>query len=216
MDVQIMTRTRREQGREMPVLQWRFSAPVRMISSAPHGGGLGLRRWILNAQVPPAYGRRDPDRHLAQLGVSFGLAGKGVGMLTAADVRGAAFSSDGGVEVAATVGLGHPILAAAPHDGRPVELVGTLNIVVLVPERMSDAALVNAVATVTEAKAQAIAEMGLGATGTATDAVCIACPDSGPPHAFGGPRSVWGSRMARAVHAAVTTGARMGSIGQGQ
>jgi adenosylcobinamide amidohydrolase len=48
--------------------------------------------------------------------------------------------------------------------------------------------------------------MGLDATGTATDAVCIACPDDGPRHAFGGPRSIWGARLARAVHAAVAAG----------
>ena len=38
--------------------------------------------------------------------------------------------------------------------------VGTINMLVMVPERLSDAALVNAVATATEAKAQALAERG--------------------------------------------------------
>ena len=165
-----------------------------------------MRRWIVNAQVPGSYGRRDPDHHLGKLGISLGLAGRGVGMLTAADVRGRAVEADGGVEVTATVGLGHPTWAAAPPEHRPVSLVGTINLVVLVPERLSDAALVNAVATVTEAKAQALWDRGVSATGTATDAVVIACPEEGRVHAFGGPRSVWGSRIARAVHAAVSTG----------
>ena len=92
-------------------------------------------------------------------------------MLTAADVRGHRAATDGGVEVLATVGLGHPTLAAAPDDAGPVSLVGTINLVAVVPERLSDAALVNAVATVTEAKAQALADLGLDATGTATDAL---------------------------------------------
>ncbi len=87
-----------------------------------------------------------------------------------------------------------------------MSLVGTINLVVLLPERLSDAALVNAVATATEAKSQALFEAGVAGTGTATDAVCIACPDEGPPHAFGGPRSVWGARLARAVHGAVLGG----------
>jgi adenosylcobinamide hydrolase len=188
------------------VLVWRSTVPLRMVASAPHGGGLGLRRWVVNAQVPASYGRRDPDHHLAKLGISLGLAGRGVGMLTAADVRGRGTVTDGGVEVAATVGLGHPTWAAAPPEARPASLVGTINVVVLVPERLSDAALVNAVATVTEAKAQALWDRGVAATGTATDAVCIACPDGGRSHAFGGPRSVWGSRIARAVHAAISAG----------
>lgn len=202
----MQVRSRQEGGRPFPVLVWRAARPLRMVASAPHGGGLGLRRWIVNAQVPAAYGRRDPDRHLTQLGVSLGLPGRGVGMLTAADVRAVSRSIDGGVEVAATVGLGHPTWAAASDVSAPVSLVGTVNLVVVLPQRLSDAALVNAVATATEAKAQALWESGIAGTGTATDAVCVACPDEGQASAFGGPRSVWGARLARAVHGAVLGG----------
>jgi adenosylcobinamide hydrolase len=208
VDVLLSTRTRREQGRELPLLIWRFATPARVIGSAPHGGGVGVRRWVINAQVPPAYARRDPDHHLGQLGISLGLAGRGVGMLTAADVRRYTCGADGGVEVTATVGLGHPILAATAPDEGVADLVGTINLLVLVPERLSDAALVNAVATATEAKSQALYDLGLQATGTATDALCIACPDQGNPAAFGGPRSLWGARIARAVHGAVVAGGR--------
>ncbi|MBA3267601.1 MAG: adenosylcobinamide amidohydrolase, partial [Acidimicrobiia bacterium] len=188
--VDMQVRSRQESGRSFPVLVWRSPQPMRMMASAAHGGGVGSRRWILNAQVPASYGRRDPDHHLAKLGVSLGLPGRGVGMLTAADVRQAAVTGDEGVEVAATVGLGHPTWAAAPDEPRQVDLVGTINVVALLPERLSDAALVNAVCTATEAKAQALWDAGLPATGTATDAICIACPDEGRLHAFGGPRSI--------------------------
>lgn len=207
MDVQ--TRIRREGSRDLPVLVWRFAAPMRAVASAPHGGGIGVRRWVVNAQVPPSYGRRDPGAHLIKLGVSLGLPGKGVGMLTAADVRAAATGADRGVDVMATVGLTHPILAAAPDAPVAADVVaGTINIVAFVPERLSDAALVNAVSTVTEAKTQALLDAGVHATGTATDAVCVLCPEDGRPSAFGGPRSTWGSRLARAVYAAVLAGAR--------
>jgi adenosylcobinamide amidohydrolase len=208
VDVELQVRSRQESGRAFPVLVWRAPAPLRMVASAPHGGGIGERRWVVNAQVPMSYGRRDPDHHLSQLGVSLGLRGRGVGMLTAADVRAVASVTEAGVEVFATVGLGHPTWAAAPDGVGPVSLVGTINLVVLLPERLSDAALVNAVATATEAKSQALFEAGVAGTGTATDAVCIACPGEGPPHAFGGPRSVWGARLARAVHGAVLGGLR--------
>lgn len=196
-------RTRREAGNDLPLLIWRFPAPLRAIASAPHGGGLGVRRWVVNAQVPPSYGRRDPDCHLARLGVSLGLRGRGVGLLTAADVRAYTTGGEHGIEVTATVGLGHAVLAAAPHDPRPMPLAGTINLVAILPERLADAALVNAIATATEAKTQALSELGLKATGTATDAICILCPDDGRPHDFGGPRSLWGSRLARAVHQSV-------------
>jgi len=206
VDVEMQVRFRQEGGRALPVLVWRAPGPLRMVASAPHGGGIGTRRWVVNAQVPESYGRRDPDHHLSKLGVSLGLPGRGVGMLTAADVRAVSSVTDFGVEVSATVGLGHPTWAAAPDVAHPVSMVGTINLVVLLPERLSDAALVNAIATATEAKAQALWESGIAGTGTATDAVCVACPDDGAPHAFGGPRSVWGARLARAVHAAVLGG----------
>jgi adenosylcobinamide hydrolase len=200
-------RWRREGSRTLPVLVWRWPTPMRTIASSPHGGGLGTRRWVMNAQVPPSYARRDPDHHLAKLGVSLGLPARGVGMLTAADVRDYLAASDGGVSVVATVGLGQPIMAAAPESSATACLVGTINVVAFVPERLSDAALVNAVATATEAKVQALLERGLAATGTPTDAVCIVCPDGGVTANFGGPRSRWGSRLARAVHGAVVAGA---------
>jgi adenosylcobinamide amidohydrolase len=72
---------------------------------------------------------------------------------------------------------------------------------------LREGAYVNAVMTATEAKTQALLEAGFRATGTATDAICIAAPAAGEPEDFAGPRSVWGGRIARAVHSAVHTGA---------
>jgi len=204
--MELQTRLRREAGKSLPVLMVRWPTPLRVVSSAPHGGGLGSRRWVLNAQVPQSYARRDPDHHLQKLSVSLGLKGRGVGMLTACDLRLAQQCTDDGVDLLATIGVGDPILAAAPDDRRRNSLVGTINILAVLPERLCDAALVNAVATVTEAKAQALFEAGLRATGTPTDAVCVACPEDGRPHDFGGPRSLWGARLARSVHRAVLAG----------
>ncbi|MGB3301684.1 MAG: adenosylcobinamide amidohydrolase, partial [Gordonia sp. (in: high G+C Gram-positive bacteria)] len=45
------------------------------------------------------------------------------------------------------------------------------------------------------------------ATGTASDAVVIVVPEVGEPEVFAGPRSQWGSAVARAVHAVVLAGA---------
>ncbi|WP_433468852.1 adenosylcobinamide amidohydrolase [Spirillospora sp. CA-128828] len=84
---------------------------------------------------------------------------------------------------------------------------GTVNIVVAVPVPMSDAALVNAVVTATEAKTQALLEAGFPCTGTASDAICVVATTGGTEEIFAGPRSAWGSRLARAVHAAVHAGA---------
>ncbi|MEV1286046.1 adenosylcobinamide amidohydrolase [Micromonospora sp. NPDC049679] len=201
--------TRREDGRDVPLLLWRLTEPMLAVSSAPLGGGIGVRQWVLNATVPMSYRRDDPDVHLAELAGALGLSGPGVGLLTGVDVALAETASDTGVRVWATVGLGAPTWAAAPEPCGPgvdPVHVGTVNIVVCAPVRLSDAALVNAVATVTEAKAQALWELGLPATGTATDAVTILCPVDGPSAPYGGPRSEWGARIARATHRAVLAG----------
>ena len=192
------------------LLVWRAPAPVRVASTSPLGGGLGERRWFLNMSVHKDYGG-DPVADLRAAALGLGLAGPGVGMMTAKDVREAVTTSDGGVEAVATVGLGWPVWAAAPaaepeDEPRPVR-PGTINLLVVVPVALSDAALVNAVATATEAKVQALAEAGVPGTGTASDAVCVAAATTGPPEPYGGPRSAWGARVARAVHRAVLDGA---------
>jgi adenosylcobinamide hydrolase len=116
---------------------------------------------------------------------------------------------DGGVTAAATVGVTLPTWAASEEDGlvdREAGAPGTINLVVLVPARLDDAALLNVATTATEAKAQALAEHGIAGTGTASDAIAVCCPATGPAARFGGPRSTWGARAARAVHAAVSGG----------
>ncbi|MEU4403541.1 adenosylcobinamide amidohydrolase [Streptosporangium sp. NPDC023963] len=206
---------RDEDGARLAALLWEFGPGWRAISSAMVGGGIGPVAWLLNAQVVAGYSRMDPVDHLLELAPP----GPGVGMLTAASVDHFTRARDGGAEVVATVGLRVPTWAAAPEGAAdpelaPVFLPGTINIAVAVPVAMSDAALVNAVMTVTEAKTQALLEAGFPCTGTASDAVCVAAPDrvpgapGGPEELFGGPRSTWGARIARAVHTAVRQGAR--------
>jgi adenosylcobinamide hydrolase len=219
-----------ERSRSMPVLLWQFAEPRLCISSGPLGGGIGARDWVVNATVPLDYNRTDPDRHLTEIGTALKLFGAGCGLLTAVDVTRHHRADDSGVHAAATVGLSSPAWAAAPDrhfrrelrsgvqtTGGDEHRVGTINIVVAVPVRLSQAALVNAVATATEAKVQALYDTGVPATGTASDAVVVHCPTDGTPETYGGPRSAFGARIARAVHAAVLAGARSwisGSVGR--
>ncbi|MEU8764230.1 adenosylcobinamide amidohydrolase [Streptomyces sp. NPDC048659] len=177
-----------------------------MVSSAVLGGGIGARDWVVNAQVPPGYARLDPVAHLGELAAGAELSGPGVGLMTAASVADRRFAADEGAEALVTAGIGVRGWAAAPGAGavgapRP----GTINIIVSLPVPLTDAALVNAVATATEAKVQALVELGADASGTPTDAVCVACPAAptgGAAEPFAGPRSRWGARLARAVHRA--------------
>jgi adenosylcobinamide amidohydrolase len=202
----MLTTSRVEAGRSLAMLVWPLPEPAIVASTAACGGGLGERRWIINAQVPHDYRRRDQQQHGAELAAVAGVTpAGGVVMFTAVDVRRVHSREDGGVAVDATVGLTLPVWAAAPDVGVAVA-PGTINVVARLPVRLSDAALLNALVTATEAKTQALLEAGVPGTGTASDAVTIVCPRGGPAEPFGGPRSVWGARLARAVHAAVRAG----------
>jgi adenosylcobinamide amidohydrolase len=69
---------------------------------------------------------------------------------------------------------------------------------------------VNAVATIAEAKTQALRDLGLAATGTSTDAICLLTgegPD-GLDERYGGPRSRWGRPLAWAAYQAILSGGR--------
>jgi adenosylcobinamide amidohydrolase len=289
---------RPEDGHDIPLLVWRLPDPVRAISSAVLGGGLGECRWLVNASVPMSYNRDDPAVHLATMARDLGLTGPGIGLLTGVDVADVIAETERGVRLWATVGLGTPIQAGGPampptpnapavrsapnaedhgvrsapnaedhgvrsapnaedhgvrsapngddhgvrsapngddhavsaaHKGGDpamptpsstgdpavpaVHHPGTVNVVVWIPARLSDAALVNAVITVTEAKTRAIRDLGLDATGTATDAVCVLCPPDGPAAAYGGPLSRWGEPLARAAYRAVLKGGEVNLAG---
>ena len=188
-------------------LVWRFDTPLLAASTAPAGGGLGVRAWALNAQVARDYARRDPEAHVGEIARQLGLEGDGVGMLTAAEVTDIAAAEDGEVSVEATVGITLPVWAAAPAEAvAAASRPGTINIVAFVPVRHRDAALANLLCTATEAKVQALLEGGVDGTGTASDAVTVLCPAMGAAEPFGGPRSPFGAPLARSVHAAVRAG----------
>lgn len=170
------------------------------------GGGLGPRHWAINAEVPSEYCCERPAADLRAVAAGLGLdPGSGVGLMTAAPVLDVVHAEDGGAECAATVGVTKPTWAAAPDGAWSAWAPGTINLLCWVPAPLDDAALVNLAGTVTEAKTQALAEAGVPGTGTASDAFAVCCPPGGG-EPYGGPRSRWGARLARAVHTAVAQG----------
>jgi adenosylcobinamide hydrolase len=214
-----------------------LGSPYRCCSSAVLGGGLGWLRTWLDLQVERPYERTDPDVHLRE--ESADLPGPVVGMLTAARVAGFQRAAVGGALSVATVGVGHALAAAgnhpravpavAPASGRrrgaavpatadrprAMPAAGTINLLVVVDEPLTDAGLVNALQTAVEAKAQALAAAGVRAanadgyaTGTATDSVCVACP-AGAQVPFAGPVTRVGAELALAVLEAVRSGAAL-------
>ena len=209
----------------MPVALWCPGPGYRMISSGVAGGGIGLREWVLNAQVPAGYSRMDPAAHVAELAAGLGLEGNGVGLLTAARVSDLVQCEDEGAYAAATVGLRVPIWAAAPSGNADRELVptwrpGTINILVSVPVPLSDAAYVNAVMTATEAKTQALLDAGFRASGTASDAICVAArrranPRTSPDRGRCGARGSPAGALRRPHRRSMFPGAGRPGIGMG-
>ncbi len=195
---------------------WRFTSPIAALSSAPVGGGSAALDWLCNVGVVAGYARTDLAAHGREVADRLGLVGTGAVLLTAFDVTRQVRATEpgdgrGDVVVDATVGVTKPTWAADVDDAHAVRRgdgwePGTINVVVQVPVALSPAAAVNAVATATEAKAQALFEAGVPGTGTASDAVAVVWPPTLPVEDFGGPRSPWGARIARAVHAAVRDG----------
>lgn len=210
-------------------LVWRFESVRRGISSSIVGGGMGPVSWALNMTVDDDYSRYDPDQHLLDAADRLGLQGRGLAMMTAVAVSAFETAEVDGAVACATVGVSRPVWAADPsarhrtsradthrastgadtdHDieAPTARRPGTINLIVSLPARLTDAALVNAVSTATEAKVQALLDAGVDGTGTASDAVAIVCAPDGPAEQFGGPLSTWGSRLALAVYDATTAG----------
>ena len=184
-------------------LTWSLPPGLEAVSSAPVGGGRSQPRWILNIRVPMTYGRVDLDAHASEVAGSEGLSGAGIALFTAASVERWARGECEGAVVDATVGVSKPTWAADEKGGHERWSPGTINLVAFVPATPSEAAAVNLVMTMTEAKTQALLDRGIPGTGTASDAVVVLWSGGGEPEPFGGPRSTWGGRVARATYDAV-------------
>ncbi|MGD8150741.1 adenosylcobinamide amidohydrolase [Ornithinimicrobium sp. Y1694] len=208
--------------RHPDVLAWDVPAGWVALSSAAVGGGLLRPRWVLNAGVGDGFSRTDLATWSAEVAGQVGLTGRGCALLTAADVSQVQHAEVEGVLAWATVGVTKPTWPVRTGTINPATLEpgtthpgsinpGTINIVVTVPVPLSGSALVQALGTITGAKAQVLVQAGVPGTGTASDAVVVLCPESSLEAGaeqvpFAGVRSPWGAVIARAVHDAVATG----------
>lgn len=187
-------------------LWWRFDEPRPAVSSASVGGGLRTVSWVLNIGVDHDYRRTDLGDHARAVKDEIGLHGDGAAMFTAAPVDQVTHSEEAGASAWSTVGVTRPTWPAdrTQLGDAGVRLPGTINTLVVVPARLTEAGLVQSALSATEAKAQACVEAGIAGTGTASDAVVVVGGSDGDPDPFGGVRSTWGSRVALAVHATVS------------
>jgi iron complex transport system ATP-binding protein len=189
----------------------RSEASLSVLSSAVAGGELTQTRHIINMHVGRGYACPSPAADLEVMARTLGIVEPFVGLMTAASLERARVivECDEAVTVVAvvTVGLGNPIAAGVTEAFRPTP--GTINIILLVEARLSQAACVNAVITATEAKTLALVESGVRAphggpaSGTSTDAIVVASTGRGVSAAYAGPITPVGALIARAVRRAV-------------
>lgn len=201
----------------------------RVLSSAPHRGGLVHARYILNHQVesPPTESESanpcDPGRYLNVVAASLGIRERVVGLLTAVpmtrlvalreeDTRGNLW-----VECFCTVGVANAVRAGElpSADSQLFRPVGTINIIMVTNAYLTASAMVGAVQVATESKTAVLLERAIRssvstaiATGTGTDAVVVACGlrAEGPVLRYSGTHTELGAMIGRVVRSGVLSG----------
>lgn len=185
--------------------------PWESLSSAVYGGGRrsGIHA-AANVTVEGSYRGADPGADLARRLEKAGVPRLAVGMMTAVNVSRTRWAVDDGPGgrwfAAVTAGTKNALCAGEKPDWLS-EGPGTINMIAIYDGELSEEAAVNAVITLTEAKARALrdrgiicAESGLPATGTGTDAVAVLFRKSGRRADYAGPGSSAGFVLARMVH----------------
>jgi iron complex transport system ATP-binding protein len=185
--------------------------PLRILSSAVLGGGFTEAHDIVNVHVDKDYDGDRPEDELAAFAAGRGAAAGAVGLMTAAETQYAVVevAARDGLTVAAVVSMGLSNVASAGVTPPAPPPPGTINAIVLVDGLLAAAAMVNAVITVTEAKALTLVAWdvrtseGDPAAGTSTDSVVIACTGAGDELPYAGTATTVGWLMARTVRDAV-------------
>ncbi len=183
------------------------------LSSAVLGSGFTDFRSLLIVHVHKDYDHPEPWQHLQELSAAEHLPAPTIGLLTAASLDRTQVISlgEGELEVCAlvTVGLSNATCAGLTPPAI-LRQESTINLVLLVNRCLSQAAMVNAVITVTEAKTDTLNRFGIKtpqgeiASGTSTDTVVIAHSGEGKPLPYAGPATLVGWLMAKAVRTALS------------
>jgi iron complex transport system ATP-binding protein len=185
--------------------------PMKVLSSAVLNGGLIQSQNILNYQVPLDYSHKDPKMDLNRVSEAFGLKKPIIGLMTGVNIKNVSIKNEmsSGISTCAviTAGLSNP---AAAGDYIPVKYLGTINIIVLIDGNLTDSALVDAVKTITEAKALVLHDLDIRspysdhfATGTTSDAVVVACTGKGKVLEYAGTATELGYLIANCVKKAL-------------
>jgi len=151
-------------------------------------GGIRPVSTLFNHSVPAGWDHTGPGKELEMVASGAGLAPDFFGLLTAVPVQQCCVLQYDFVTVFITAGIRR----------EPPGSAGTINIIVTSSEGMEDSALLETIMVATEAKAEALAALGLPLTGTPTDAVISAC-EGEVTHRYAGRLTGTGRRVRAAV-----------------
>lgn len=191
--------------------------PLHVLSSAVLGAELRQARYIINHSVDKDYSGSDPEEELRQVAERLRLGRDVLGMMTAVSVKNTILCRERrkGLTVATlcTAGTGNPGVAGLPGSMAQRQYKpGTINLILLIDGKLTDAAMVNTVITATEAKSRALFKAkvalpgGEPVTGTTTDSMAVACTGRGEPLRYAGTATGLGYLIGCTVYRAVSQG----------
>jgi adenosylcobinamide amidohydrolase len=189
-----------------------------VLSSAVHPGGFSYADKIMNWKVPLTYQCGDPARDIVRQCGRWGCDPQHtIGLITAAKLSHASVTELEGdrfkLLCCSTVGTRNAARAGLARSTFSAYTPGTINTIILIDGQMTEAAMVNAVITATEAKTAALQQLGIvekasgqSATGTTTDAIVIGVTQHAhwnAVHAYAGAATTIGCAVGEAVYATV-------------
>ncbi|MFC0559819.1 heme ABC transporter ATP-binding protein [Halalkalibacter alkalisediminis] len=183
------------------------------LSSAVIGAGFRWHHQFVNRHVDKNYSADNVEMEYGQYLREKGLdPNDTLGMMTAAFLEDASIliskPSSPAIYVMISAGVSNAVDAATAHQQADwIPVMGTINIWVFIEGNLPEAAYIQAVMTVTEAKAKALHDehvidsvSGTIATGTSTDSVLIASSQSGVRYPYAGTITPLGKEIARLVY----------------
>ncbi len=207
------------EGYDVAIL--RFKEKMEVLSSAVHNGGNTVTNCLFIMEVPKNYSHDDPKQHAAQLCKALELPPHSVGFMTAAEVRyvfNTQLNEFSGTKASAavTAGLSNHVVAGEilkdwdrrsklSRERNRLLHAGTINIIGVSHLPMTQAAKINILIAITEAKTAALNSLGYRDTGTTSDAVAIVSPIGDNRENYAGTGTPLGIAMARAVKDGVKT-----------
>lgn len=194
----------------------------RVCSSAIWNGGFTRIQAILNRRVGNNYCCAEPEKDIQRFILQAGLEPTTTtGLLTAAQVEDVGIQTVDGPEFClqaiVTAGVGNAARAGRVTQCYAGYRAGTINTIVMIDARVTDAAMLNAIITATEAKTAALQDEGItdtsgySATGTTTDAIVIAVSNRNhwqSVHPYCGTATELGQALAQSVYQATRTAIR--------